>query len=792
MQKNIILLFFLFAELILKAQQINGYVSDASNGEALIGSHIYSNRYKEVAVSNSYGFFSILLHEDDSLVVSFIGYKSKVISKNSYNSIPIQVKLEAIESIEEVTITASKSIQEIPEMGVLRIPVQQLKTIPSLAGESDVMKALQLMPGIKPLSEGQSSFMVRGGSPDQNMILLDNTPLYYVNHLGGFVSIFNTESLNDVKLYKGGFPARYGGRLSSIINVNTKDGNLNKRHSSLTLGMITSKVMFEGPIKKDTLSYFLSARRFMYDIFSRPITHITNNKNQLAYTFYDINAKLNYKPNQKNRLYLSLYSGNDMILNRKKEKREENSLVNNTSNWGNLSTSFRWNHIYSPKLFSNISVYYMRYNYNSDFEYSYKYNDYNLGSTTNFYSKINDFGLNTDFEYYLHPKLNIRIGSNHIHHNYKPNIYEYSQTNTSFDTIYTDQSNNYQSSYAIENSMYCETEVLLSKYFSCNLGYRFTAFSILNKTYLSQEPRILLNINIPKLFSVKTSYAKMSQYVHLLTFFGTSIPADLWMPSTVNVPPQESEIYSVGIFKEIMNKNIEICIEGYYKESNNLIVYKPTYNIFSSTEDWTSAIEKDGKGESKGVEFLLKRKSGRVSGWLSYTISKTTRQFENINNGMPFTYTYDATHDFSIFSTFKLNNRITFSASWTYLSGRAITIPNENYYAPFYSFDYVSNSIPSTDFTNIVSSYEYKNNVRMSPYHRLDVALNYKKRKKHTNRIISLGVYNLYNRQNAVHYYIGTKDELDEMGRSTGNSEKVVYQLSLFPFIPSISYKWEW
>jgi hypothetical protein len=785
----------LFVVCKLNAQQISGYVSDAETGEVLIGAHVYASSSKAFSVSNTYGFFSLLLQRNDSIVVSYVGYSKKVLAP-AYKNKPMQIKLQVSTHIDEVIVSARKSIQKKSEMGVLNIPLQQLKSIPSLAGEQDIMKAFQLMPGIKSVGEGQSSFMVRGGSPDQNMVILDNVPLYHINHLGGFVSVFNTESLNDVTMYKGAFPARYGGRLSSIIDVNTKDGNLKEHHSTLTVGMITSKLLLEGPIKKDTLSYLFSVRRFMYDLITRPLTYFANSKKQMGYTFYDLNAKINYKPNQNNRLHLSLYSGRDKLLRKQKNTSDGNSLMRNTTVWGNYSSSIRWNHIYSSKLFSNMSLYYMNYKYNSAFKYSYKENSNEYSTNSDFSSGISDLGFITNYEYYLFAKLSIRFGSNHIYHTYKPNNYQYSQDVSNSDQkVATD---NHSRFVAFENSLFLETEGTLFSYLSFNFGYRTNSFSTTKKTYINHEPRVVINTNLPKIGSIKASYARMSQYVHLLTYFGTSMPADLWVPSTDIVPPQTSDIYSIGFYKEIANGGFDLSVEAYYKNLYHLIEYMPGYNIFSSTEDWVSSIEQDGKGKSKGIEVLLQRKTGRLTGWISYTLSKSTRQFENINNGQSYLYTYDATHDFSIVSTYKLKENITLSATWTYMTGRAISMPNEYYQAPILNIENdpsgtenIINTYPQVNY-DIVSSYDQKNDVRMSPYHRLDVSVNYKKHKKKSDRLLSIGVYNLYSRQNAVYYYIGTKEIVDNMGRATGKLKRVVYQRSLFPVIPSVSYTWTW
>jgi len=796
MSKTIMPVFLLFCLLNTQAQQITGYVSDAATGEMLIGAHVIASHSKAAKITNAYGFFSIYVRKNDSLVISYVGYQKKKIPALLSDKDPLNIKLKAASTIDEVAITAKQTIQENIETGSIEIPMQQLKTLPALAGETDIMKALQLMPGIRPVGEGQSSFFVRGGSPDQNMVILDNVPIYYINHLGGFVSVLNTDALNSVKLYKGGFPARYGGRLSSIIDVNTKNGHLNQRHASISLGLVTSKIMLEGPVKEDTLSYFLSARRFMYDLISRPLTYMTNKKKQLGYTFYDINAKINYKPDIHNRLYLSFYSGHDNMLSKQKETKEETTLMDNTSKWGNLATSFRWNHTYGKKLFSNITSYYMQYNYNSRYDYYYEDDDLFITSA-DFNSGIRDLGLNSDFEYYPFRGMNIKLGTNHIYHSYEPNIYQYGQHQMTTDYAGSLSFSHEEKRIAYENAVYMESELTLIKQLSYNIGYRLGVFTTNHKTYISHEPRATVNINFPDVFALKGSYSVMSQYVHLLTYFGTSIPVDLWMPSTETIPPQNSKIYSIGIYKDLQKHHFEISVEGYYKKMNNLIEYQPGENIFSSNEDWTTFVEKDGKGIAKGLEFLVQRKTGRLSGWISYTLSKTTRQFDHINQGKPYLYTYDATHDFSIHANYKLKDNLTFSAVWSYVTGRAITLPNEYYDTPLFylkNFDQLSlkNFDPATDYERTALTYEHKNNIRMNPYHRLDVAITYKKHKKRSNRVFTLGVYNLYNRQNAIYYYIGTKESLDDMGRSTGVTEKTIYQVSLFPLIPSISYQWIW
>lgn len=789
-----VVLFIIFTAFYqLKAQTISGYVTDKHSGEKLIGANIYCPQQGIGIATNKFGFYSLQLITSDTskLNISYIGYDAEILTISKNDTI-INVELKSNTTIDEVVVIAQQSIENRTEMSVAEIPMKQLKTLPMLAGEVDIIKAMQLMPGIKSGSEGMSAMLVRGGSHDQNLILLDDVPLYYINHLGGFVSVFNTDAINSIKLYKGGFPARYGSRLSSIMDVRMKDGNIKKRQTSITIGMISCKFQTEGPIKKDTSSYMISARRFMYDLISRPLTWLTNNKHSKGYTFYDLNAKLNYKFSDNDRLFFSFYTGQDKIISQKKETdKYEKDVMKNNSKWGNLLLATRWNHMFSPRFFSNVTANYTKYRYNSNFSFLSEdliNSEETFETSYDFFSQIDDYGLKSDFEYHF-SNYTMRFGSNHIYHTFKPNITHVNQTG--FANV--DSSYNVNKYNTLENSVYLENDFSISKYLNFNIGLRGVSYSIDGMAYYNIEPRLLLNINIPNLFSIKGAYSKMQQYVHLLTYSGGGMPADLWMPTTENIAPEKAEQYALGVAKSFLNNSIELSIEGYVKNISNLIAYKEGVGYAgSSTDDWEQLVETDGIGKSKGIELLLQKKQGRFNGWVAYTLSQSTRQFDNINNGKEYLFTYDATHDFSITGNYYFKKNLYGSLTWIYTTGRAITMSNEVYKTlrlVNYSEEYPYNIIDEPRADEIpISTYSDKNNIRMNPYHRLDLGLTYIQHRKKSERIWNFSIYNAYNRQNAYYYYTTSNPIEDANGNETGAYNKQTYQRSLFPFIPSVSY----
>lgn len=763
---------------------ISGFISDKNTGEKLINANIYDNDKKIATCSNSFGYYAITIKNnvDYKIRFSYIGYNTQEVLINIKKDTVINIALQSSNIIDEVTVVGVQNRTNKAEMSLVKIPIKQIEAIPMLAGEPDIIKAMQLMPGIKSGHEGQSGMFVRGGSHDQNLVLLDDVPIYNINHLGGFVSVFNTDAINSLELYKGGFPARYGGRLSSIMDIRMKDGNSKKHQANITIGVISSKLQVEGPIKKDTTMFMISGRRFMYDLFTRPITKISDNKT-FAYTFYDFNVKLSHKFTDKDRMFFSFYSGKDKILNKKKDKQDE-ELMKNNANWGNSLVSLRWNHIFGKRFFSNITTSYTKYAYNSQTliestsrDESYKL-DYSFGS------KINDLLFKTDFNILL-SNYAFRFGTNHTYHIFNPNTTLLSQTGNS-------ENNNFENTQkytAFESSFFIENEIRILKNININIGGRINNYVIDNKNYVAPEPRAILSFVIPDFATFNLSYSQMTQFVHLLSYSGAGLPGDLWMPTTKDIPPQNSNIIAVGINKNIGKLKADFSVEAYYKKMNQLIDYKDgTGFTGNNPKNWESLIETGGIGESKGIEFLFQKDYGIIKGWLSYTLSRTTRQFDNINNGNEYLFTYDATHDFSATANYYINEKVYLSATWVYNTGRAITMPNEIIKLVRINNSNIDNigEIKIEEYT--ISSALSKNNLRMKPYHRLDVGLSYKRIKKGKERIWNFSIYNAYNRQNAYYYLTVLKNEKDASGNETGKTIRKTYQRSLFPIIPSLSY----
>ncbi len=791
MKALIILLLFFVVGVIGSSQiRVSGYLSDCKTGERLIGANIYDKTTGKGTVTNAFGFFSIKFPKQGSVTLrfSYIGYETKEILFAGINDTTVNVCLVPGKEIGEVKVTGHLNIEDKPEIGKIDVPLKQIRDIPALGGEPDVMKALQLLPGVQAGDEGTSGIYVRGGSPDQNLMLLDDVPLYYVNHLGGFVSTFNVDALSNVTLYKGGFPARYGSRLSSVVDIRMKDGNMKKFHGAGTIGMITTKLMVEGPIIKDRLSYLISARRFMYDLLMRPITRISFKGVSTGYTFYDVNAKVNYIANQNNRLYLSFYGGDDNLV-AKIHKKEYEQKAKTKLQWGNLLGAFRWNHTFSPNLFSNTTVTYTRYRYrtfsNSEID--------SIKSEYEFLSAIRDVNAKFDLEYYPLNALKVRAGLNGIIHKYIPTSTSYSEEIN--DETIKDTTYNEFNQFAYEWNAYVENEIRIGRSVSANLGLRYSAYSINDTTFSGFEPRLLLNVKFAPHTSFKAAYSYMQQYVHLLTSAGEGMSADYWVPTTRQLVPEVSSQYSAGLAHT--QKAFEISLETYYKKMNDLISFTEGVAYLNGSGDWQSKVDKNGLGTSYGVEVLIKKKTGRLTGWTGYTWSKTTRQFENQNNGKPYPFKYDRRNNFSITGSYRINDHINVSATWVYGTGNPVTLPVAHHYVIDENDDtYYDSDIMDKPFS-LYEGYDYggKNSIRMRDYHRLDVGVNFTKKKRWGERTWNISVYNLYNRQNPYYYEYDYKQDTSIYvdGKPVQRVDKTnqLYQYSLFPFMPSISYSFK-
>jgi len=552
-------------------------------------------------------------------------------------------------------------------------------------------------------------------------------------------------------------------------------------HGNAMIGMLASKIMIEGPIKKDTTSYMISLRRFMYDLITRPLTRATSiNGTSIGYNFYDLNAKINHIISPRDRLYLSFYSGGDKILSRQKTKTDLNKMI---LEWGNILGSFRWNHLYGDKLFSNLTLYSTRYRLANDYSNTYTINNIKEKATASYWSGIVDLSLKADFDYYVNQNYKMKFGGTSIFHHFNPNTTTYHSVENSaaIDTSFGSRKQN-----GLENAIYLENEISISTRLFTNIGFRVTNYQIPNRNYFSFEPRFLTSFMIAENTFLKASYASMNQYIHLLTGSSPNMQNDIWVPVTDAVAPSLSKQYAIGLEKTFRNGMYEISFEGYYKTMNNLITYKDGVAILSSASDWQTQVETNGKGKSYGLEFLLQKTKGPATGWIAYTYSKTTRQFENKNNGKPYPFKYDRTHDISIVYQQKIKSNIQFSATWVYGTGNPFTLAVGKYKMMPEVIDEIFNE---SNYSKYGQVYNDLNSYRMRAYHKLDIGINFYKKVKRGERTWNISIYNLYNRQNPYYYFLDTSYQYDEQGRIIPEATKTVLkQQSYFPIIPSFSY----
>lgn len=776
-----IILFIIFSILVSysfgQVYTLSGYVENENTHERISGAVLRLKNNKIVCVANDFGFYSLSYNFKDTtkIIISYVGYVSQEIQYKELSCLPV-VLLKESADIEEVIVTANQfKTEKRNEVSTFELIPTKLKYLPAIGGEIDIMKIFQLLPSVKSGNEGSSEIFVRGGGPDQNLILLDDMPLYYVNHLGGFVSIFNNDALNSVKLISGGFPAKYGNRLSSVLDIRMKEGNLMEYHGNLTLGLISSKFAIEGPIIKGKTSFLISGRRFMYDLIMKPISKTLLDGLSTGYSFYDINAKVNHKFSENNRVYLSIYNGNDITkyLFKLKDSKTDKALTE--MSWGNLLTGMRWNHIFNKKLFSNLITYYSKYKNQTVSSGMFDGNEYyNI-----FYSEINDVSLKYDFEYFINHNYKLMFGTNSVIHKFIPDVKQFQKN---------DNSNQIDEYMAFDNALYADSEMKFTDFFNGVFGIRLTDYYIEEKHFFSLEPRIILNFMVADILSIKPAYTYMQQNIHLLSSSGVGMTKEIWVPATIKAIPETATQYSLSFSSSMNTEQYEISSELYYKKMNNLITYKEGVSYYSGNSDWQNKIETNGKGKSYGVEFMFQKTQGNFYGWVSYTLSKTTQSFENINNGIIFPYKYDRTHDFKIVLTYEVNKRQTVSASWVYSTGNAITLPiakyntiNDANFSPFEEFRNFS-------YNDEIYIYPERNSMRMKDYHRLDISMNFHKIKKNTKRVFSVSIYNVYSRQNPYFYYLSYSPIYDNRGNVLKYSNPKIKQVSYFPFIPSLSY----
>jgi outer membrane receptor for ferrienterochelin and colicin len=780
-------LFFIFSIIVItqisfgQTFTIRGFVRDNQTDENLIGASISIDKNRSGTITNSFGFYSFNLKQDSvSLYVSYVGYTPVRLSFYLTRDTVIEFRLNGIKILDEIEIQASEElIQETTRMSSITLPVDQIKLTPTLMGEADPIKVIQLLPGVQGGSEGSSGLYVRGGGPDQNLILLDGVPLYNSTHLYGFFSTFNADAINHIELLKGGFPARYGGRTSSVIDISMKEGNQNQFHGNATVGVISSKILLEGPLGKD-ISFLVSGRRSYLNLLQSRFIKPQTEGIADDYNFYDLNAKVNYRLNDKNRIYFSAYSGRDHA-GADSENRYDDTTVSFTSktsstiNWGNAIASLRWNHIFSNRLFATFSAAYSRYKFETETEFNSTITYIQSNQSEKSYyrslynSGINDMSLRADFDFFANPTHYLRFGVVSIAHRFEPGVLA-STTNSTLNELGSEIVN------ALETSVYLEDDWSISPRLKLNYGLHGAAFQVNGEAYTSLQPRINARYLTGQNLAIKLSYASMQQFVHLLTNAGIGLPTDLWVPATETVKPQQSHQVALGMAKTIF-RNVDLSVESYYKVFDNVIEYKDGASFLSVSQNWEEKIEV-GQGESYGLEFFLHRKTGRLNGWVGYTLSWSNRQFENLNNGEWFPYRYDRRHDIKLIMNYAITKKLATGLTWVYGTGNAVSIPEVSFASATnegHTLDGYIGLINMPGFP--VQSVLTRNGFRMRDYHRLDLNASYTLQSGKVSHMIMASIYNVYGRRNP--YYL-------EFGFA-GN-QKALKQVSLFPVMPSISY----
>ncbi|MBL0201012.1 MAG: TonB-dependent receptor [Chitinophagaceae bacterium] len=757
---------------------ISGYIKDSLNGETLIGATIAVQGQTKGISSNLYGFYSITLDEGKYILIcTFIGYRIKAVSIDLRADTKINFDvLPKSYLAEEVVVSTKKRDANVKnaQMGKFTLPIEQIKSIPAFLGEVDLLKTIQFLPGVRNAGEGSAGIYVRGGGPDQNLILLDDAPVYNTGHLFGFFSIFNADAIKNVTLIKGGMPAQYGGRLSSVLDVSMKEGNNQKFQVDAGIGVIASRLSIQGPLKKNKSSFILSGRRTYIDAIAKPFIKSGSQFKGSGYYFYDLNAKVNYIFSDKDRLYLSGYFGRDVFdyVNGKQ------SLKFNIP-WGNSTGTLRWNHVFNNKLFGNTTAVYNDYN----FTFNAVQNDFELKLA----SGIRDLSLKQDFDLYPYTGHKLKFGGIYTYHKFTPSVISGKQDSTVF------KPNNAQIKYAHEAAVYLQDDWEISEKIKIHAGLRYSFFQQTGpykiyqtddngnrtdstvfgrgksvKNYGGLEPRFTIRYALNDETSVKGSVTRNLQYIHLVSNAGTTLPTDIWVPSTYKVKPQISWLYAAGLFKNFKDNMYETSVEVYYKQMQNQIEYKEGY-IPSSLDDTENSFA-FGKGWSYGAEFFVNKTKGHLTGWIGYTLSWTWRKFPTLNFGEKYPAKYDRRHDMSVVAMYEINKKWKLSASFVYGTGNSATLPQRFY---------IVGGVLTQEYSRI-------NEYRLPSYHRLDFAaiLTPKKnikRKWKSEWVFS--VYNAYNRKNPYFIYF------DQSGSPfNGTLEIQAKQVSLFPVIPAITW----
>lgn len=754
---------------------LSGYMKDASSGEELIGSTVFVKELKTGTVTNVYGFYSLSVAPGTyTITFGYIGYQSITetfeLNENVTRNIELSVSEQVLEAVEVTGDRPDKNVTDI-EMSVEKMDMQMVKKIPQLLGEADVIRSIQLLPGVTTVGEGATGFNVRGGNVDQNLILLDEAPVYNSSHVFGFFSVFNSDAVKDLKLYKGGIPARYGGRLSSVLDVRQREGNMKQFAGSGGISLISSRLTLEGPIKKNKSSFMIAGRRSYGDLFLKLIPEQRDN---VAY-FYDLNAKVNYVIDQNNRVFLSGYIGNDVW-------RFGDQF---SSNWGNNTASLRWNHLFSDKLFSNFTAIYSDFNYSLGVPEGSQAFDWD--------SRIINYNAKADFSYFPNPNNTVEFGANILMYRFHPGFARGIGDNT----IFNEQRLEHQR--ALEPAIYVSNEQKINGKLTLQYGLRYSQFLNMGKGKVNQyenddptdesaligvreydsgeviarfaglEPRFSANYLVNEFSSMKLSYNRMRQYIHLVSNTTSALPIDVWTPSGTYVDPATVDQVAAGYFRNFKDNTYEASVEVYYKNFTDLLDYKDGAQLLLNETLETEFLS--GKGRAYGAEFQVKRQQGRLTGWISYTLSRSERQVNGINNNDYYPANYDKLHDVSLVTSYSLSKSWEISGNFAYMSGRPVTYPDARY-----EYDGL-----------VVPNYSNRNGARQPDYHRLDLAATltpnkHPERKWQGSWVFS--IYNVYRRRNAYSIFFQQKDD--------NPVETEAQRLAVFgEMIPSVTYNFK-
>ncbi len=779
---TVISLLFCFVSVFSQSAKlrIHGYIYDAQTKETLIGATIYDPFTKKGTTTNAYGFYSYTTTSTDlHLEVSFVGYQKQEIALKKTEDTTINVYLEPSTQLEEVVIRDNNYekrfvVEDIP--GKMEINPQIIAKMPTLTGESDLLKAIQMLPGVKSGTEGTTGLHVRGGNSDQNLYLIDGIEVYNPNHLMGFISAFNTDAIKNIDFYKGGFPSSFGGRVSSVMDIRTKDGNNEKIKGEFSIGLISAKLNIEGPIIKDKTTFSVSARRTYLDLLIRPLLWYENKgedeKVDFKYHFSDLNIKIKHRLDKDNTLTASFYMGEDTYGFSLEENLDDFSNSDAIITWGNMIATIDFSHKFSSALFGNFSLSYNRYKSNMNVEYDEKNNflgGENYHDEFTFNSGVEDFTLKNNYNYYLNGWNSFNFGVSYTYHHYTPEVTKVISLTNGVSLQNPYQVQNIKNAH--EMIAYVEDVMNFTDKFSIREGMHYDFYNVEGVSYHTIQPRLNARYSFFDNFSVKGGYAMMNQNIHLLSNGMFSLPSDLWVPVTKKIKPITSHQISMGAFAQTF-WNLNISAEAYYKWLNNVIDYKDGIASFNNSEKWEENVAQ-GDGKAYGLEFSAQKTKGIVTGWAAYTISWSKRKYEGgeINNGEEFYDRFDIRHQFNIVLSYKINDRWDITSTFVINSGARCNIPIANYYNslepiyPHYS--------PFGNF--LVSVYGDRNNFRLPSYHRLDLSLINTKKTKHGKRVWIFNIYNAYNHKNAFFVF-------------ASNKPNVLKAFSIMPIIPTISY----